>query len=214
MRSGGHKLKKTPNGASRTGINAQLPTLKSERNWIRLRQDFGVTSCCIRAASPVKDSSQLLNNLNLSHMADTYVPMISSGTAGPLGVVHLPRLWQKVSLEACGKLAAGYPAIGKGFDAMTCAALGLDEQAVKDFIKKNKPTYPQFEAWVKKNAKSLDRQSIEKHNAAVRGYNHDDDTRKGILGSCGIADDASAAKDAVNLNNLDDWYEFHQAVLK
>ena len=29
---------------------------------------------------------------------------------------------------------------------MTCAALGLEEQAVKDFIKKNKPTYPEFEA--------------------------------------------------------------------
>ena len=147
-------------------------------------------------------------------MADTYVPMISSGTAGPLGVLHLPRMWQKVSLESQGKLAAGYPGIGKGFDAMTCAALGLQEQAVKDFIKKNKPTYPEFEAWVKKSGKTLDRQSIEKHNAAVRGYNHDDDTRKGILGSCGIADDTSAFKDAVNLNNLDDWYEFHQAVLK
>jgi Domain of unknown function (DUF5069) len=147
-------------------------------------------------------------------MAETYVPMISSGTAGPLGVLHLPRMWQKVSLESQGKIAAGYPGIGKGFDAMTCAALGLEEQAVKDFIKKNKPTYPAFEAWVKKNAKSLDRSSIEKHNAAVRGYNHDDETRKGILGSCGIFDDTSAFKDAVNLNNLDDWYEFHQAVLK
>jgi hypothetical protein len=117
-------------------------------------------------------------------MSDTYVPLISSGTAGPLGVLHLPRLWQKVSLEAAGKLASGYPGIGRGFDAMTCAALGLDEQAV------------------------------EKHNASVRGYNHDDDTRKGVLGSCGIADDAAAPKDAVNLNNLDDWYEFHQAVIK
>ena len=82
-------------------------------------------------------------------MADTYVPMISSGTAGPLGVVHLPRLWQKVSLEAAGKLASGYPAIGKGFDAMTCAARGLKEQAVKNYINQNKPTYPQFEGWVK-----------------------------------------------------------------
>ncbi len=147
-------------------------------------------------------------------MSDTYVPMISSGTAGPLGVLHLPRMWQKVSLESQGKLAAGYPGIGRGYDAMTCAALGLNEQAVKDFIKTNKPTYPQFEAWVKKNAKTLDRQSIEKHNAAVRGYNHEDETRKGILNACGIADDASAFKDAVNLNNLDDWHEFHQAVLK
>src|SRR5947199_9462703 len=147
-------------------------------------------------------------------MSDTYVPLISSGVAGPLGVVHLPRLWQKVSLEEKGKLAAGYPGVGKGFDAMTLAVLGLEEQAVRDYIKQNKPTYPQFEVWVKKNAKSLDRDAIEKHNASVRGYNADDATRQGILGACGIVDDASAPKDAVSLNNLDDWSEFHQAVLK
>jgi hypothetical protein len=146
-------------------------------------------------------------------MSDTYVPLISSGVAGPLGVVHLPRLWQKVSLEEKGRLASGYPGVGKGFDAMTLAALGLEEQAVRDYIKQSKPTYPQFEAWVKKNAKSLTRDAVERHNAAVRGYIHDDETRKGILGACGLADDAKAPKDAVNLNNLDDWYEFHQAVL-
>ena len=133
--------------------------------------------------------------------------------AGPLGVLHLPRLWQKVSLEAKGKLASGYPGIGRGFDAMTCASLGLEEQAVKDYIKKSKPTYPQFEAWVKKNAKSLNRDAIEKHNAGVRGYNHDDETRRGILSACGMTDNASAPKDGVSLNNLDDWYEFHRAVL-
>jgi hypothetical protein len=147
-------------------------------------------------------------------MSDTYVPLISSGVAGPLGVVHLPRLWQKVSLEENGKLAPGYPGVGKGFDAMALAALGLEEQAVRDYIKQNKPTYPQFEEWVKKNAKSLNREAIKKHNAAVRGYNHDEETRKGILNACSIADDASAPKDAVNLNNLDDWYEFHRAVLR
>jgi hypothetical protein len=146
-------------------------------------------------------------------MAETYVPLISSGIAGPLGVLHLPRLWQKVSLEESGKLASGYPGVGKGFDAMTLAALGLEEQAVRDYIRQSKPTYPQFEAWVKKNAKSLNRDAIEKHNAAVSGYNHDDETRMGILGACKIVDDASSPKDAVNLNNLDDWYEFHRAVL-
>ncbi len=146
-------------------------------------------------------------------MSDTYVPLISSGVAGPLGVLHLPRLWQKVSLEEKGKLASDYPGVGKGFDAMTLAVVGLEEQAVRNYIKQNKPTYPEFEAWVKKNAKSLNRDAIEKHNAAVRRYNHDDETRRGILGACGMADDASAPKDAVNLNNLDDWYEFHRAVL-
>src|SRR3979490_255054 len=114
-------------------------------------------------------------------MSETYVPMLSSGAAGPLGVLHLPRLWQKVSLEAAGKLAAGYPGIGRGFDAMTCAALRLAEQAVQDYNKQNKPTYPQFEAWVQKSAKSLTPEAVERHNAAVRGYDHDDATRKGVL---------------------------------
>jgi hypothetical protein len=51
-------------------------------------------------------------------------------------------------------------------------------------------------------------------NAAIRGYNHDDATRKSILGANGLPDDGNAPKDAVNLNNLDDWAEFHQAVLR
>ena len=145
-------------------------------------------------------------------MSNTYVPLISSGVAGPLGVLHLPRLWLKVSLEAAGKLAAGYPGLGKGYDAMTCAALGLKEDAVKNYIKSSKPTYPQFEAWVKANGTSVNAAAIAAHNAAVTGYIHDDGTRQGILSANGLPD--GSPKDAVNLNNLDDWYEFHQAVLK
>ena len=149
---------------------------------------------------------------NTTIMSNTYVPLISSGVAGPLGVLHLPRLWLKASLEAGGKLAAGYPGIGKGYDTMTVNALGLDEAAVRAFIKNSKPTYPQFEAWVKANGKTVNAAAIAAHNAAVTGYLHDDATRKGILSANGLPD--GAPKDAVNLNNLDDWYEFHQAVLK
>jgi len=145
-------------------------------------------------------------------MSTTYVPLISSGIAGPLGVLHLPRLWLKLSLEAAGKLAAGYPGCGKGFDGMTLNALGLDEQATKDFIAQNTPTYPQFEVWVKQNATSFNPESVAKHNAAVAGYIHDDSTRQSILDANGIS--GGEPKDAVNLNNLDDWFEFHQAVLK
>ena len=148
-------------------------------------------------------------------MADTYVPLISSGTAGPLGVLHLPRLWQKVSLEARGKLAAGYPGIGKGYDMMTINALGLNADAVKKFITDSKPTYPQFEAWVgKQPGVKLDKATLYKHNSSIRGYIHDDATRKGILGANSISDESSVNPGAVDLNNLDDWYEFHQAVLK
>jgi len=145
---------------------------------------------------------------------NTVVPLISSGVAGPLGVLHLPRLWLKTSLEGCGKLAPGYPGAGKGFDQMVIDGLGLQRDAVLGFIKNSKPTYPQFETWVKKHGTKLDRGSIEKLNAAIRGYIHDDETRKSVLSANGIPDDASACKDAVNLNNLDDWKEFHDAVLK
>jgi Domain of unknown function (DUF5069) len=145
---------------------------------------------------------------------NTIVPLISSGVAGPLGVLHLPRLWLKASLEACGKLAAGYPGAGKGYDQMVIDGLGLNRDALLSFIKTSKPTYTQFEAWVKKNGTKVDKASIESLNAAIKGYNHDDGTRKGILSASGLPDDGSAFKDAVNLNNLDDWQEFHAAVLK
>ena len=138
------------------------------------------------------------------------VPLISSGTAGPLGVLHLPRLWQKVSLEAAGKIADGYPGIGAGYDSMVINGLGLDAEAVRSFISDSKPTYPQFEAWVKEQPGSnLDAGSVGELNASIEGYNHDDDTRQGILSANGLAD--GDPKDAINLNNLDDWLEFHMA---
>ena len=49
---------------------------------------------------------------------------------------------------------------------------------------------------------------------AIAGYNHDDGTRRSVLGAANLADDNKAPHDAVNLNNLDDWTEFHQAELK
>ena len=145
---------------------------------------------------------------------NTIVPLISSGVAGPLGVLHLPRLWLKLSLENVGKLAPGYPGAGKGYDQMVIDGLGLNRDAVINYVKTNKPNYTQFEGWVKKNATKLDKGSVEKLNASIRGYNHDDATRKSILGACGLQDDSGACKDAVNLNNLDDWNEFHRAALQ
>ena len=143
-------------------------------------------------------------------MSDKIVPLISSGTKGPLGVLHLPRLWQKVSLEAAGKIADGYPGIGAGYDAMVIAGLGLDTEAVRAHITNDKPTYPQFEAWIKgQEGAKLDDASIGELNASIEGYNHDDETRQGILSANGLPD--GDPKDAINLNKLDDWLEFHSA---
>jgi hypothetical protein len=148
-------------------------------------------------------------------MSQTYVPTISSGTAGPLGILHLPRLWQKVSLEAQGKLAAGYPGIGKGYDSMVLSAIGVDPEAVKSYIRDNKPTYPQFENWIRQQpGVKLDQQTIDQLNASITGYNHGDDVRAGIFANTGHTDETCSFRDAINLNNLDDWHEFHASVLK
>ena len=138
------------------------------------------------------------------------IPLVSSGIAGPLGVLHLPRLWQKVSLEKVGKLHADYPGIGAGYDQMVLDGLGIDKEAFSSFMD-SKPTYPQLEKWVlDQKGGSLDADGVKALNDSIAGYNHDDGTRKEILDASGIEDDGSIL-DAVNLNNLDDWHCFHQA---
>ena len=143
------------------------------------------------------------------------VPLISSGVAGPIGVLHLPRFWQKVSLEAAGKIADGYPGCGAGYDQMVLDGLGLNKDATLDYISNSKPTYPQFEAWVKsQDGVKLDKGSVTSLNSAIAGYIHADETRKSILEANEIEDGPDAPHDAVNLNNLDDWLEFYNAEIK
>ena len=138
------------------------------------------------------------------------VPLISSGVSGPLGAIHLPRLWQKVTLNAKGQLANGYPECGGGYDQMVLDGLGIDKDSALDYIKSNSPSYTQFENWVvEQRGGSIPQAEIDASNAAIRGYNHDDDKRKSILYAAGI--DGSIL-DAVNPNNIDDWTKFHNSL--
>ena len=59
---------------------------------------------------------------------------------------------------------------------------------------------------------TLDAAAVAKLNAAITGYNHSDDVRSAILGADGIPD-TGKIRDAINLNNLDDWHSFHQQEL-
>ncbi len=138
------------------------------------------------------------------------IPLISSGIAGPIGVLHLPRLWQKASLGAVGRLHDDYPAIGAGYDQMVLDGLGLNKEEFQAFIAEKKPTYPELEAWVlEKKGGSLDKAAVDKLNSAIAGYHHSEAIRKAILGANNIKDEGRIL-DAVNLNNLDDWLSFHK----
>jgi hypothetical protein len=90
-----------------------------------------------------------MDSINPPKYMSKIVPLIGSAEVGPLGVLHLPRLWLKVSLDAKGLLADGYPAVGTGFDQMVIDGLRLQKEAVVDYIAKHKPTYPEFESWIK-----------------------------------------------------------------
>ena len=137
------------------------------------------------------------------------IPLISSGVAGPIGAIHLPRLWQKVTLSAAGQLADGYSECGAGFDQMVLDGLGLDRDAALGYLKESKPSYAKFESWVlEQRGGSIPDSEVQASNDAIRGYNHDDDTRGSILSAAGIEDDGSIL-DAIGLNNIDDWTEFH-----
>lgn len=135
------------------------------------------------------------------------VPLISSGTAGPLGAIHLPRLWLKLSLASVDALPEGYDECGDGFDAMTLSALGLDREKTIAFVRGHRPTYMEFEEWVVTNGKT-DKAVIERHNAAVRGYHHSDDLGKQMRHSSKIKD--VSVKDAVSLNTVEDLDEIHR----
>ena len=76
------------------------------------------------------------------------IPTISSGVAGPLGAIHLPRLWSKLRLSEAGQLPADYPECGAGFDQMVLDGLRIDRDAAVAYVKENKATYNDFETWV------------------------------------------------------------------
>ena len=142
------------------------------------------------------------------------VPLISSGVAGPLGVLHLPRFWLKVILDAKGQLAEGYPACGAGFDQMVIDGLGLDKEETLAYLTEHLPSYLEFEKWIlTKKGGSLEQSAVDELNGSIAGYHHDDETRGSILSAGGVSDDGSIL-DAVNLNNLDDWTEVHAALTR
>ncbi len=137
------------------------------------------------------------------------IPLISSGTEGPLGIKHLPRLWLKTLLSATGRLPAGYKDIRPGFDYIVLEGLGIKPDAARDFILKNLPAYPAFEQWIcAQPGVDVSPANIAKINGIVAGKTKSPEARRQILRESGLPE-ASQIKDGIMLNNLDDWKSVH-----
>jgi hypothetical protein len=137
------------------------------------------------------------------------IPLISSGTEGPLGIKHLPRLWLKTLLSAVGRLPEGYKDIRPGFDYMVLEGLGIDPDAAREFIVSQRPSYLEFEAWIKSQpGVNVSAENIERVNQIVVTRKKGENSRNKILAENGLPED-SPIEDSIMLNNLDDWRLIH-----
>ena len=142
---------------------------------------------------------------------DKIVPLISSLVCGPLGALHLPRLWLKVLLHAIDALPDGYRHGQGGMDEATFANLGIDAVTFIAYVETEHPTYRQCESWVKAHATKLDAESIFWHNLMIQTWRMSAENAVPRRAALGIAD--TRIDSSCVLNNLDDWNGVHAHVL-
>jgi hypothetical protein len=138
------------------------------------------------------------------------VPAISSSERGPLGAIHLPRLWLKALLRAHGRLPDGYRSGAVGLDDITAKNLGFDADDAISYITQHVPTYEAFEKWVQSVASRLDGASIAAHNEAIETREKPLDVARNERAELGIAD-ARITRN-IALNDLLDWQALHRAL--
>ena len=137
------------------------------------------------------------------------VPIISSYTAGPLGLLHLPRMWLKALLLAKDMLADDWGCGAGGLDKRMMDPIGVDKVACMDWLTRELPTYADTEAWIVANASSLNAESIARSNAVMLVVPLPPGLNAQFQAFMKI--DASV-ENAIMLNNYDDWQTIHHQV--
>lgn len=174
----------------------------NERHWAQVKSEPGQTEWLARfglTGSSYVLSLQLnqLDDWDLVHAhivardapSTPLVPAISSSVVGPLGAMHLPRLWLKQLLHAAGRLPEGYSHGSGLFDDLVSEQLGFDGAAFGAFVAAQRPGYLAAEAWVAQRAKRLDPETIAVLNAQLM--------------ETGMS----------SANDLDDWAQLHRQLL-
>ena len=166
------------------------------------------------------DSATVLNSLqdwqlfykrDMSKLSGSIVPLVATIDFGPLGVRQLPRTWYKILLKAKGLLHPDYPDMtDNGLDPRVLCALNLDIDATLNHIRKNMPSYLEFEGWVLEQCGGqIPAQAVDEWNDYLCNRIHNDAKRAEIRATVGC-DDLSSA---VVLNHIEDWHLSHQWLL-
>ena len=166
------------------------------------------------------DSATVLNSLqdwqlfykrDMSKLSGSIVPLVATIDFGPLGVRQLPRTWYKILLRAKGLLHPDYPDMtDNGLDPRVLRALNLDIDATLNHIRKNMPSYLEFEGWVLEQCGGqIPAQAVDEWNDYLCNRIHNDAKRAEIRATVGCGDLSSA----VVLNHIEDWHLSHQWLL-
>ena len=138
------------------------------------------------------------------------IPLVSSSTAGPLGVVHLPRLWAKVMLDMFDALPQSYWCLTKGFDANLLEAFGVSAPDCRAYVESTVPDYQTFETWVGHRAVSLNA-AIATTNEVILNRDKPEERASEDRAALGLSD--ASVRRGFLLNDLDDWKSVHSSVV-
>lgn len=147
------------------------------------------------------DEALPYNGTNVSY--GRVVPLVSSYAAGPLGLLHLPRLWLKGLLHAADMLAEDWGCGPGGLDKRITDCVGIDRDAFLPWLLRSFPTYAECEAWVREHARTLDAESIAASNAMLRSHPLPRGLGPKFRRYLGVDDESVDV--GIMLNNLDDW---------
>ena len=181
----------------------------------RFRAELGISDATI-------DNGAIVNNLDDLASLHKYVvahrgkpveviyPAVSSLATGPLGILHLPRLWAKAIIKAIGALPEGWHS-GKGpLDEQCAETIGMDLAASVQFCSEL-PTYIAYEGWVREHATKLDPATIDAWNERMRTREKPDHVAGPEREVLGIADQNE--RRGVMLNDVLDWHYFREQLL-
>ncbi len=138
------------------------------------------------------------------------VPAISTSVYGPLGLMHLPRLWLKMLLHLYGRLPADYRFGSGGFDGLLLERIGVDHDALNAFLSVERPGYLATEAWMREHASALEPETIAAFNAHVDNVIVPEERAAPRRAKLGLDD---SVKRGVALNDTDDWQQIHEQLI-
>jgi hypothetical protein len=180
-----------------------------------MRERVGLRESALLLAARLNDLDDwyTIHRWLIEHRGETLdpiIPGVSSSSAGPLGVKHLPRLWMKALLNGVGALPPDYNS-GCGFDEYVAKLTGLDLDAAIAFIHAELPDYMTFERWVRERVPALDAASIAGYNEAIVTRQKPEEKAAAERLESGVPE--LSFREVIMCNDMLDWKGLHDEAI-